>query len=164
MIRVYDGDTVWVKVNMGNPWGVVRFSCRLYGYDTSEIRGGSAEEKKLGHAARNFLRQIVLNKPVLVHFGEYDKYGRPLVDLNLLIKGGTRNSYVENKQSVNDMVVKGGHGVVYMGTNHKKDVQDEKFIGDGLTTTEIVQRYTEINRYQDVPSCVEDRDNHYLDQ
>lgn len=158
VIKVYDGDTVWVKVDMGNRWGVVRFSCRLYGYDTSEIRRGSKKERELGKSARDFVRDLIMNNTVMVHFGKYDKYGRPLIDLNIIDE--IDGEYLEAKQTVNDIIVKAGHGAVYMGSHQKKNVQDRTFIEDGLTTEEIISAYKLLNQNLVVPSLV-DRKEHY---
>jgi len=75
---VYDGDTLTVDIDLG--FGVVlkKQKLRLKGIDTPELRGGTEETKALAREARDFVRERVLNKPVLLRTfkDKSGKYGR----------------------------------------------------------------------------------------
>ena len=77
--KAYDGDTCscLFKFN-GNSYKYK--GMRLTGIDTPEMRGSSPEVKDIAICARNRLRELVLDqRGVTAQFGEFDKYGRPLV-------------------------------------------------------------------------------------
>lgn len=79
VLSVYDGDTITVMLDMG--LGVQKKAkCRLLGIDTPEIRTKSASEKAAAYKARDRLREMVLDKTVVVQStAKPDKYGRLLV-------------------------------------------------------------------------------------
>tara|TARA_Y100000310_G_scaffold334918_2_gene415728 strand:+ start:1019 stop:1384 length:366 start_codon:yes stop_codon:yes gene_type:complete len=81
VLSVYDGDTVTVLLDLG--LGVQKKAkCRLLGIDTPEIRTKSASEKKKAYQARDRLRELVLDKNILLQStAKPDKYGRLLVKL-----------------------------------------------------------------------------------
>ena len=77
---VYDGDTVTLDIDLGfNHWIKGR-KCRLYGINTPELRG---DDKEAGIAARNRLRQLTLNQPVMIKSikDRSGKFGRLLVEI-----------------------------------------------------------------------------------
>lgn len=82
---VYDGDTLWLTVDLG--FGIVYAlgPCRLYGIDTPELRG---EEKEQGEKVRDYVREVLdrpENKRFLIRTeqDEKGKYGRYLVTIIL---------------------------------------------------------------------------------
>ena len=102
VLDVYDGDTITLCIELRG-FGLTKFSCRLLGIDTSEMRGGTKETKMLAIEARNILVEMISdvkldknkeykrddirtllsnsNKTCVVLFDKMDKYGRPLVTL-----------------------------------------------------------------------------------
>ena len=79
--RVVDGDTIQVRVQMG--FGLDRgIRIRLEGLDTAETRGGSAELKAHGEAAKRYVEAWIemCRQPIAIVTGE-DKYGRSIGDL-----------------------------------------------------------------------------------
>lgn len=109
-VKVYDGDTAtFVFSVLGlQPY---KYSCRMLGYNSAEIRGGSEAEKTSARAARDFLSGMILDKIVELSFGDFDKYGRPLVEV-----------YVGEspRVHVNALMVEAGHGAPYTGRGEKK--------------------------------------------
>ena len=101
VVSVYDGDTV--KVTFPFRGKMFRWNCRIQGVDTPEIRTKDPFEKAEGCAARDALKEKILNKAVVVTCGKFDKYGRLLVDINT--DGG----------SVTDWLISNGYGVPYDG-------------------------------------------------
>ena len=99
VIKVYDGDTITVgAILLDKPY---RFSVRLRGIDTPEMKGGSAHEKELAIKARDELSKRIMNKIVTLKNLETEKYGRILADVYLeeecmnqwLIKEGFAKKY-----------------------------------------------------------------------
>lgn len=93
---VYDGDTVKACFNLGEQFYI--WNCRISGVDTPELRTKNKLEKKHGYLARDELRKLILNKVVTLHCGDFDKYGRLLVNIELsdgtnISKWLTENGY-----------------------------------------------------------------------
>lgn len=106
VIRVYDGDTLWVAIRYNHKY--VKMKVRLLGIDTPEIRTNNLEEKKKAILARDFLRNLILNKIVKLHCDKFDKYGRLLGKI-----------YIKNN-CVNDTMIDKGYGVSYDGGSKNK--------------------------------------------
>ena len=79
VVNVYDGDTVKIVMKMFEKF--YRFNCRIEGVDTPELRTRNKKEKAMGIKVRDELRKKILDKMVKVKCGEFDKYGRLLVDI-----------------------------------------------------------------------------------
>lgn len=82
IIDIYDGDTCTVSIDLGFSL-TLELKCRLYGIDTPELRNKDKEEKRRGYLARDYLRERILNKQVILKTYKPDKYGRCLVDIYL---------------------------------------------------------------------------------
>ena len=81
VIKVYDGDTITLGAILLNK--AYRFSVRLRGIDTPEMKGGSPHEKELAVKARDELSKRIMNKIVTLKNIETEKYGRILADVYL---------------------------------------------------------------------------------
>ena len=101
VVSVYDGDTV--KVTFPFRGKMFRWNCRIQGVDTPEIRTRDHTEKVKGIMARDALRAKILDKPVVITCGSFDKYGRLLVDINT------------DGVSVTEWLISRGYGVAYDG-------------------------------------------------
>jgi endonuclease YncB( thermonuclease family) len=100
-VKVYDGDTITVVFET---MGVFyRFSIRMNGYDSPEIRSKNPEEKKYGKWSRDYLSAFVLNKIITLECKDYDKYGRVLADV-----------YVGDF-NINEDMVTNGYSRIYDG-------------------------------------------------
>lgn len=107
VLDVYDGDTFTVATNLPG-YGLCRFTCRLAGIDTAEMRYPNSEPMKTelkhlaykarnrvlnlltnssvpleSHASRMEIRELcsVSTKTVEINFANMDKYGRWLVNV-----------------------------------------------------------------------------------
>lgn len=78
-VKCYDADTIHVVFLFNGRYN--RFTCRLLGLDTAEIRTKDPEEKQFALKARDFLRDLVLDQLVLIRCHQFDKYGRLLINL-----------------------------------------------------------------------------------
>jgi endonuclease YncB( thermonuclease family) len=84
VIKVYDGDTITIASKMpyeNSP--LFRFSVRLNGIDTPEIKSKHKNEKALAILARDSLSQLIINKNVSLQNVKNEKYGRILADVYL---------------------------------------------------------------------------------
>jgi micrococcal nuclease len=86
---------------------MIKYSTRIYGIDTPEIRTRDDEEKKKGYEARDFLRSYILDQVVKVELLNFDKYGRLLANVYTDINGTDKN--------VADMMISQGHAKPYFG-------------------------------------------------
>jgi endonuclease YncB( thermonuclease family) len=85
VIKVYDGDTITIatKLPFKMETPLYRFSIRLNGIDTPEMKGKdvTAEEKNAAQKAQKFVSNLVLNKYVTLKNIKNEKYGRILADV-----------------------------------------------------------------------------------
>jgi micrococcal nuclease len=89
VIKVYDGDTITVATSLpfrDKPETVYRFSVRLKGIDTPELRTKCPEEKQVAQLARNALAELCLGQIVQLQDVGTEKYGRLLANV-ILNKG-----------------------------------------------------------------------------
>ena len=111
LVRVVDGDTADAMIDLGfNTW--VKKRIRFYGVDTWESRTRDLEEKKLGLAAKAYVKDLLKNsddgKFSLISYGT-GKYGRVLGEL--FVKG--------HEKSVNELLKENGHAYEYDGGTKK---------------------------------------------
>jgi micrococcal nuclease len=80
IIEVYDGDTVTADVDLGFSVWIRGERLRLARIDAPEVRGA---DKEAGLAARDFLRGLILDKPLIVETAKdmKGKYGRYIAEL-----------------------------------------------------------------------------------
>ena len=82
VIRVYDGDTFTMISKLPHTEGpIYRFSVRMNGIDSPEIKGKSTNEKELAKKSRDALSNIILGKIVTLKNVSTEKYGRILADV-----------------------------------------------------------------------------------
>jgi len=112
VIKVYDGDTITIAAKM--PFKtmtgpIYRFSVRLNGINTPEMKGKnvSEDEKNAALKAQIFVSNLILNKYVSLKNVKNEKYGRILADV-----------YIENIH-VNELLLKEHYAVPYDGTTKK---------------------------------------------
>jgi endonuclease YncB( thermonuclease family) len=112
IVDVYDGDTVrgvFEHNGVYNKWTI-----RMYGYDSPEMRPSRKLEnrleiKKNAIISRDFLKTLVLDKIVGLECLSFDKYGRVLA-----------NIYIDSiDESINDYMITNGYGYAYFGGTKK---------------------------------------------
>lgn len=119
IIRVVDGDTVDVDINLG--FGVVLANqrIRLYGIDTPESRTRDSVEKIFGKTAAKFLKSKLGEKCTLkTRLDGKGKYGRILGEF--VVYDEVTDSYM----TVNDIMIRDHYAVKYYGQS-KDEVEDE---------------------------------------
>lgn len=100
IVEVYDGDTCTARIDLGFYIHHVQ-KLRLLGINTPELKGAT---KLKGIAARDRLRELILNKDVYIQTVKDDAFGRWLAIIYLSPVG---------EASVNDQLVAEGFAVPY---------------------------------------------------
>jgi micrococcal nuclease len=108
--KVYDGDTLTCTVFLGFKVELKGVKVRLLGVDTAELRDRDEAKRKTAYAARDFVRDQVLNKKVVLESKRLDKYGRSLGTVFLIDEKGNRS-----KESVNSLLLTHGFAKHYDG-------------------------------------------------
>lgn len=108
VIKVYDGDSITIAgyLPMYNS-PLFRFSIRLNGIDTPEIKGKTEEEIKMAKEARDALSNLILHKDIILKNIGIEKYGRILADVYL------------DDLCVNEWLIKEHYAVKYDGGTKK---------------------------------------------
>ena len=75
VVKVYDGDTITVDVDLGFGVWLRKQKIRLVGINTPEVRG---EEREEGLKSRDWLREKILDKQITLRTAKdrKGKYGR----------------------------------------------------------------------------------------
>ena len=139
IVKVVDGDTVDVDIDLG--FGIVLSDerVRVAGIDTPESRTRDKEEKKFGLAAKARVKQLLGKTCVLKTQINKDgedmkgKFGRILGDFSVY------HSATDSWRMITEVLISEGHAVPYHGQN-KDDVQKAhlanrvKLLEDGVVT------------------------------
>jgi len=114
LIKVIDGDTIDVDIDLGFGVWMRKQRIRLFGIDTPESRTRDLEEKKYGNAAKYFLSGWCEtdNLSIKTHKDDRGKFGRILGEV-----------WVDGT-NVNQLMIKEHHAVAYFGQS-KDDIEDE---------------------------------------
>ena len=100
VIKVHDGDTVELRIDLGFRMTIVR-QCRLYGINAAELKDDVVQAE----AARHRLAELLMDGPILckTYRDATEKYGRLLVGL-------INNSEV----CINEAMVREGYAKQYV--------------------------------------------------
>ncbi len=109
VVKIIDGDTVDVDIDLGFGVWLHKERVRLYGIDTPESRTRDLEEKKYGLAAKDFLTGMLDDDQIILktHKDKTGKFGRILGEL-------WRTSNYTDK-SINTYMIEKHHAAAYMG-------------------------------------------------
>lgn len=110
VVKIIDGDTVDVDIDLGFGVWMRNERIRLYGIDTPESRTRDTEEKKYGLAAKKFLTGMLDDKGGIVlktHKDAEGKFGRILGEL------WRTTNYAD--KSINEYMIEKHHAVAYFG-------------------------------------------------
>ena len=119
IIKIVDGDTVDVDIDLGFGVWMKNQRIRMYGIDAPESRTSNQTEKVYGVASKRFLEGMCDDKNGLVlrtHKDKKGKFGRILGEL------WRTTDYAD--QSINEYMIEKYHAVRYMGQS-KDDIRDE---------------------------------------
>ena len=148
LIKVVDGDTVDVDIDLGFGVWLKDERVRIMGIDTPESRTRNKVEKVFGLAAKERLKELLGPNPILKTFAAKDgedmkgKFGRILGDFNVYYGKEDREC------RVTEIMIKEGHAVKYHGQN-KADVEvahlanRQKLMTEGVVDPKDVQEAEE---------------------
>lgn len=135
VLRVYDGDTVWIALPIHGK--IYKYRCRMYGYDSPEMKPSLKHPDREGeiHAANEaklYLESLLSNQHVEAEMMEYDKYGRPLVRLYIkspslpscLCRCVHTNTFID----VNKTMIDNGYGYPYTGGKKQRQTYEEELV------------------------------------
>jgi endonuclease YncB( thermonuclease family) len=128
IVDVYDGDTCKGVLYLDNK--ITKFTIRMSGYDTPEVRTNDDIEKIYGIAAKIIVSKMILNKLVYLKCGKWDKYGRLLADI-----------YMKTPKDIiclNDWIINNNLGIKYDGKTKSKFIP---YYGNEITVDDIIKRY-----------------------
>jgi endonuclease YncB( thermonuclease family) len=104
VIKVYDGDTFTIISKLpyqDSP--IYRFSVRLNGIDSPEIKGKTGNEKELARKSRDALSGLIMGKIVTLKNTSLEKYGRVLADVYI------------NDLCINEWMIENNYATKYNG-------------------------------------------------
>jgi len=104
LVRIIDADTLDCDIDLGFDVWIRKQRVRFRGIDTPESRTRNLEEKALGLAAKERVKELIQQKFMLETYKERGKFGRILgVPLTA------------DNRSVCDVLIKEGHAREYFG-------------------------------------------------
>ena len=132
IVKVVDGDTVDVDIDIGFGVWLKKQRIRLYGIDTPESRTRDLEEKKYGLIAKAFVEAhlpVGSNRILTTVKDKTGKYGR------ILGKFKAYDSYTDAWVNMNQLMIIKHLGVEYHGQS-KEDIAEQHIINRGLVDLE----------------------------
>ena len=138
LVKVVDGDTVDVDIDLGFGVWLKNERVRIMGIDTPESRTRDKVEKVFGLATKERLKQLIEKDTILKTFAAKDgedmkgKFGRILGD------------FICGDKMVTEIMIEEGHAVKYWGQN-KADIEQQhmvnrnKLLHEGVVSAKEVQ-------------------------
>jgi micrococcal nuclease len=138
ILRIVDGDTVDVDIDLGFGVWLHRERVRIMGIDTPESRTRDKVEKQFGLASKQFLKDMLPIGSMQVLKTQIDKSGEDKKGKFGRILGDFKVYYPpeDREQFVTKVMIKEGYAVAYSG-QAKEKVQDahmknrEKLLAEG---------------------------------
>ena len=149
VVKVVDGDTVDVDIDLGFGVWLKDERVRIMGIDTPESRTSDKVEKLFGLAAKQKLKSMLGKSPTLKTQVNKDgedmkgKFGRILGDFS--VYHGATDSW----RMATEILIEEGHAVAYFGGS-KEEIQmkhmanREKLLREGIVSQKDVDKATAI--------------------
>ena len=116
VIKCYDGDSITVATVLPGSAQVYRFSVRLTGIDTPEMRSKNENEKWAAKFVQQKLEYLLLDKFVSLKDVQWDKYGRLLANVFL------------DEVNINEWLLDNNYAVPYEGGTKKPPENWKEFV------------------------------------
>jgi len=116
VIKCYDGDSITVATVLPGSAQVYRFSVRLTGIDTPEMRSKNENEKWAAKFVQKKLEYLLLDKFVSLKDVQLDKYGRLLANVFL------------DEVNINEWLLDNNYAVPYEGGTKKPPENWKEFV------------------------------------
>lgn len=148
LLKVVDGDTVDVDIDLGFGVWLHDERVRIMGIDTPESRTSDKVEKVFGLAAKNRLKELLEEGALLVTTEDKKgedmkgKFGRILGDFIV-------EEYEGQPRRVTEVMIEEGHCVAYFGGS-KEEIQikhqanRQKLLREGIITQEEYNKAVEL--------------------
>ena len=153
LLKVIDGDTVDVDIDLGFGVWLRNERVRIMGIDTPESRTRNKIEKLFGKAASKRLKELLNTKDLVLKTfkgrGGEDakgKFGRILGDFSVYYHNDDRWAMVT------EIMIKEGHAVEYNGQS-KDDIEDahlenrEKLLKEGIVDKKAYDKLINTGKY-----------------
>ena len=143
VIKVVDGDTVDVDIDLGFGICLKDERVRIMGIDTPESRTSDKVEDLFGEAAKARLKELMKNGGKLIT--TEDKNGEDMKGKFGRILGDFYVEYEGKKERVTDILIEEGHAVAYFGGS-KEEVQmkhmanRKKLLREGIVSQEDYEK------------------------
>jgi len=125
IVKIIDGDTVDVDIDLGFGVWMHKERIRLYGIDTPESRTRDLDEKKYGLIAKGWIEKFMpvgSMQTLITQKDKSGKFGR--------ILGKFRVNDGSYDIILNDWMISNHHAVAYFGQS-KKDIAEQHIINRG---------------------------------
>lgn len=143
VVKVVDGDTVDVDINLGFGVWLKDERVRIMGIDTPESRTSDRVEDLFGEAAKARLKELMHDGGKLITTEDKDgedmkgKFGRILGDFYV-------ERYEGQREKVTDIMIEEGHCVAYFGGSKeeiamKHMANREKLLREGVVSREAYE-------------------------
>ena len=119
VVKIVDGDTVDVDIDLGFGVWLKKERIRMFGIDTPESRTRDLDEKKYGLMAKDYITKLLDDEGGIVLKTRKDaegKYGRILGEL------WRTTDFADT--SINELMIKNHHAVSYHGQS-KEDIAEQ---------------------------------------
>ena len=148
VVKVVDGDTVDVDINLGFGVWLSDERVRIMGIDTPESRTRDKVEDLFGEAAKARVKELMEGSAKLITTenkkGEdmKGKFGRILGDFYV-------ERYEGEREKLTDVLIEEGHAVAYFGGS-KEEIQmkhmanREKLLREGVVSKEVYDEAVEL--------------------
>jgi micrococcal nuclease len=120
IVKVVDGDTVDVDIDLGFGVWLKKQRVRLFGIDTPESRTRDLVEKRFGNMAKDYLKSRLSSGAILgTRLDKKGKFGRILGEF-FVLDG-------EEKSNINQELITNHHAVAYHGQS-KKEIEEAHLV------------------------------------
>jgi micrococcal nuclease len=132
IVKVIDGDTADVDIDLGFGVWLKKQRIRFYGIDTPESRTSDKVEKIYGLMAKDVvLHFLPVGSAQTLRTKQDDKgkYGRILGEFLI------HDAKTDSQMTINDWMIREHHAVAYFGQS-KEDIEDEHFVNRSLVESD----------------------------
>lgn len=127
VVKVVDGDTIDVDIDLGFSTVLKKQRVRFLGIDTPESRTRDLVEKKFGKASKKHLKGLLESAESLSLIShDKGKFGRILGEIIAHFNEG--HPVYETEVNVNEQMILDGHAVRYTGEN--KDLVEQQHLAN----------------------------------
>lgn len=143
LVKVVDGDTVDVDIDLGFGIQLTNERVRIMGIDTPESRTSNKVEKVFGLAAKNRLAELLAEDCILITTenkkgeDEVGKFGRVLGDFQI------------GDKSVTQIMIEEGHAADYYGGS-KEELLEQHMINRARLIAEGVVAQADVDKAEEL--------------